>query len=349
MASVVESDVRVYGSASMPDVDGSTVGGAVTFGKEIFFSDVLANGLVDYVSESASDTAVVITVSGRDATGVIVTEAKTLTGTTLVNGTQTFERLLKALCTGTAAVLNVAALSHTKVLTGRTAQSGSAAVGSVAAYIQLQSGDGASVALGQIIRIANNSPAGVQFQLRRIVRISGDFAYVDEAWSTVPTSATTYDVHVGLKFRKAPNLITECRRAFYNCASDVPGGSSRTFYEKVFFNNDNAVTALTLVTVTKQVDPSSGALQIAVCKALNDTQTAANRQTLPTNGDASALTFTAGAAPQSQNVPSPQNLPASLGAGNAAGAQAVWLALTLTAGLAAAKTSFDLRAQGQST
>lgn len=348
MASVVESDVRVYGAASMPDVDGATVGGAVSFAKEIFFSDLLANGTVNYVSESASDTAVVLTVSGRDATGVIVTEAKTLTGTTVVAGSQTFERLLKVLATGTAAVLNVAVISNTKVLTGRTAQSGSAAVGSVGAYLQLQSGDGASVAIGQIIRIANNSPAGVNFQLRRIVRISGDFAYVDEAWSTVPTSATTYDVHIGMKLRKAPNQVTEVRRAFYNAASDVPGGSSRDFYEKVFVVNDNTATALTVVTIAKQVDPSSGTLQVAVCKALNDTQTAANRQTLPTNGDASALTFTAGSAPQSQNVPSPQNLPSGA-APNAAGAEGVWLKLTLAAGLAAAKTSFDLRAQGQST
>lgn len=349
MASVVEYDVRVYGSANMPDVDGATVGGAISFSKEIFFSDLLANGSVNYVSESASDTAVVLTVSGRDATGVIVTEAKTLTGVTPVAGSQTFERLLKCVASGTGAAANTAVISNTKVISAHTAVAGAAASGSQGASITLQSGDGASVALGQLIRITNNSPAGVQNQIRRIIRISGDVCFVDEAWGTVPTSATTYDVHIGMKFRKLPVLITEVRRAFYNAASDVPGGSSRTFYEKVFFNNDNTVTALTVVSITKQVDPSSGTLQIAVCKALNDTQTAANRQTLPTNGDASALTFTAGSAPQSQNVPSPQNFPASAGAGNAAGAVGVWCSLTLTAGLAAAKTSFDLRAQGQST
>jgi hypothetical protein len=349
MASVVESDVRLYGSANMPDVDGATVGGAISFSKEIFFSDLLANGTVNYVSESASDTAVVITTSGRDATGVIVTEAKTLTGVTPVAGTQTFERLLKGVVTGTAAVLNVAVISNTKVISAHTAVAGAAASGSQAASITLQSGDGASVALGQLVRITNNSPAGVQNQIRRIIRIAGDVCFVDEAWSTVPTSATTYDVHIGMKFRKAPNQVTEVRRAFYNAASDVPGGSSRTYYEKCFLNNDNTTTALTVATVTKQLDPSSGTLQIAVCKALNDSQTAINRQTLPTNGDASALTFTSGAAPQSQNVPSPQNLPASAGAGNGNGAEGVWLSLTLTAGLAAAKTSFDIRAQGQST
>lgn len=350
MASVVESDVRIYGSASMPDVDGATVGGVVDTTKEIVFTDMVANGTVLGVSESASDTATVITCSGRDATGVIVSDAITLTGTTPVaaGGAKTFERLLKGVVSGTTPVLNVAIISNTAVLTGRTAQSGSAAVGSVAAYLQLQSGDGASVAVGQIIRILNNSPAGVNFQLRRIIRISGDFAYVDEAWSTVPTSATTYAVHVGMKFRKAPNRVSEVRRAFYNAASDVPGGSSRDYYEKFFVVNDNTATALTVVTITKQIDPSSGTLQIAVCTALNDTQTAANRQTLPTNQGGGALTFTSGAAPQSQNVPSPQNLPSGA-APNAAGAQGVWGKLTLAAGLAAAKTSFDIRAQGQST
>ena len=300
------------------------------------------------MSSSASDTAATLAVTGRDATGVLQTETKTLNGTTKVAGSQSFERLLKGIAAGTTAVGDIAAISHTAVIGTHTAQSGSAAVGSVGAYIQLQAGDGASVAVGQIIRLENNSPAGVQYAMRRIVRISGDFAYVNRAWGTVPSVATTYSVYEGMLFDLAPNQITQCRRPFYNAASDVPGGASRTYYEKVFAVNNNTTTALTVVVVSKQVDPSAGTLEFATCKVLNDTATAANRQTLPANGDASALTFTTGAAPQSQNVPSPQNLPSG-NAPNAAGAEGVWLALTLTAGLAAAKTSFDIRAAGQST
>lgn len=341
----LESDVVFYGSANMPDVDGATTGGALDTTKLISFADISPSGLVHYVSSSASDTAATLQSFGRDATGVIVNEQKTLTGTTKVAGTQSFERLLKGLAAGTTAVGDVAIMAQTLTLSGRTAQGGGAAVGSVAPFIQLQAGDGASVAVGQIIRITNNSPAGVQFQLRRIIRISGDFAYVNRAWGTVPTSATQYEVAQGMLFDLGPNQVKEVRRAFYNAASDVPGGSSRTYYEKVFAVNNNTVTALTAAAISKQADPSAGTLQFALCNALNDTATVANRQTAPGSG---ITAFSSGAAPQSINVPSPQNLPSGA-APNAAGAQGIWLSLLLTAGLAAAKTSFTLRAQGQST
>lgn len=343
--SVLESDVDFYGSANMPDVDGATTGGAVAFNKKIFFSDVNPTGLMDYVSSSASDTAAVITLTSRDGTGAVVTEAKTLTGTTLVNGSQSMERVLKGIASGTTAVGDIAAISHTKVISAHTAQSGGAASGGVAAFLQLQSGDGASVAVGNIIRVTNNSPAGVQFQLRRIIRISGDFVYVNKAWGTVPSSATTYDIHQGLLFELGPNQVTEVRRAFYNAAADIPGGSNRTYYEKIFAVDNNTTTALTTAAISKQVDPSGGTLQFALTNALNDTNTVVNRQTAP----ATAITaFTTGSAPQSINVPSPQNLPSGA-APNSAGAQGIWLSLLLAAGAAAADTSFDVRATGQST
>lgn len=348
MTSVIENEVFFYGSANMPEDEVSTVGGAVDTSKLIFFNDITPNGLLDYVSSSASDTATIITATGRDATGVLQPEAKTLTGTTPVAGTQTYERIMKAVQSGTTPVGDIAAISHTKILSTRTAQGGSAAVGAVAPYIQLQSGDGASVLIGHIVRIPNNSPAGVNFQLRRVIRVSGDFAYINRAWTVVPTSATQYDIHQGVLFDISPNRIVQVRRPFYGVAADAPGGATRTFYEKVFAMNNDTATALTVTVISKQADPSAGTLNFGVCKALNDTATAANRQTTPLNGDASAVTFTAGAAPQSQNVPSPQNLPSGA-TPNAAGAEGVWLQLVLTAGLAAAKTSFDIRIAGVTT
>lgn len=342
---VTENELTFYGCANMPDADGATTGGAVDMAKQIIFNDVTPAGLVHYVSSSASDTATQITAHGRDGTGVIVNENRTLSGTTKVAGTQSFERLLKALQSGTAPVGDIAVMAQTLTLSGRTAQGGGAAVGSVGPYIQLQSGDGASVAVGQIIRITNNSPGGVQFQLRRIIRVSGDFAYVNRAWGTVPTNATQYEVAQGMLFELSPNRVSEIRRAFYNAAADVPGGSQRDYFEKIFAVNNNTATALTVAAISKQVDPSAGDLQFALTNALNDTATVANRQTAPGSG---ITAFTAGAAPQSINVPSPQNLPSGA-APNAAGAQGIWLRLRLAAGLAGAKTSFALRAAGQST
>ena len=344
---VSQNELYYYGSANMPEDDASTVGGAVDFTKLVFFADISPNGLMDYVSSSASDTAATIAMTGLDATGVSVTETKTLTGTTIVAGSQTIERIMKAVAGGTTAAGDIAAISHTKVVSAHTAQGGSNASGQVEPYIQLQSGDGSSVAVGQIVRVTNNSPAGAQFQLRRIVRISGDFAYVNRNWGTIPSSATTYDVHQGVLFDLSPNQVTTIRRAFYNLAADVPGGSQKIAYEKVFAVNNDTATALTQAAILKQTDPTGGTLDFAVCKALNDTQTAANRVTLPTNGDSSALTFSSGAAPQSTNVPSPQNLPSGA-APNSAGAQGVWLRWTIPAGLAPAKTSATMRITGNS-
>lgn len=77
-------------------------------------------------------------VTGRDPTGVIQTPAAvTLTGTTPVTGSQTFERLLSAVITGgaigslsnpggTAAIGDVAVYAHTPVISAHTAQTGSA-------------------------------------------------------------------------------------------------------------------------------------------------------------------------------------------------------------------------------
>lgn len=342
--SVLPSDLVIYGSANMPDVDAATTGGALNTAILINMNDITPNGFVDYVSSSASDTAVILTTSGRDASGIIQTEAKTLTGVTPVTGSQTFERLMKGVATGTGAVGDVAIFSHTAVVTG-TAQAGAAATASASASITLASGAGASCAIGMIIRITNNSPAGVNNTLRRIVALSGDVASVNRDWGTVPTSATTYGVYHGMLFDILPSPVTQNRRPFYNVASDVTGGSSRTYYEKVFAVNTNTTTALTVASIIKQADPASGAVQFALTNALNDTSTIANRQTLPT---VAITAFSTGSAPQTINVPSPQNLPSGA-APNAAGAQGMWLALTLTAGLAAAKTSFTQRITGTTT
>jgi hypothetical protein len=251
---------------------------------------------------------------------------------------------MKGVASGTTAVGDIAAISNTAVVTG-TAQAGAAATTTASATITLAAAQGASCAIGMIIRITNNLPSGVNNQLRRIVAISTDTISVNRDWGTVPTSSTTYGVYHGMLFDILPNLVTQNRRPFYNVASDVTGGSNRTYYEKIFVVDTNTTTALTVASVIKQADPSSGTLQFALTNSLNDTSTIANRQTLPT---VAITAFSSGAAPQTIAVPSPQNLPSGT-APNAAGAQGIWLSLLLTAGLAAAKTSFTLRVTGTTT
>jgi len=421
--SVKPGDIRFYGSANMSDADGTTQGGAVNFSNKITFTDVSPTGTMDYVSSSASDTATTIAQTGRDGTGAIQTETKTLNGTTKVAGSQSFERLLKAVAGGTTAVGVIASISHTAVISGHTAQAAANSSGITPATITLQSGDGATANIGNIVRIENNLPSGVQFQLKEIIAVSGygtDVVAVDSDWGTVPSSASTYSIYEGMLFNLAPNQVTQVRRPFYNASADIAGGVNKDYFEKIFAVNNNTATALTAVQISKQVDPASGILDLALTSALNDTGTTAARQTGPTSGlqslgantlgaaitttTATTLTMTGnsqfpstivnggffiqidseilfvtagagtnswtvargqcgstaathsngaavnqyisnGAAPQTINVPSPQNLPSGA-APNAAGAQAVWLHLHLTPGLAPAKTSFTLREFG---
>ncbi|MGH7044947.1 MAG: hypothetical protein ACREE2_00985 [Stellaceae bacterium] len=357
--SVTPNNIVTYGSADMPEADGVTVGGAVDFTKRVAFYDITPSGTVDVVSSSASDTATKMQVMGRDATGVIQTPAAvTLNGTTPVTGAQTFERLLAAVITGgtiagmtnpggTAAVGDVAVYAHTAVISGHTAQAGSANTsGTTPPLFKLQSGDGASVSLGQIIRITSGTGANT---LRMIVATSGygtDIVAVSRDWTvpsgSIPDATSVYSILEGMLFEISPNAVVAITRCFATAAADVPAGSQRVFYEKVFVVNTNTVTALTgaqveIVSETPAL-PSGALLDLGLCTALGDTNTTTNRQTAPAAGAGPFVTQ-----PALVNVPAPGNLPAG---GTTADAQGVWLRLTVPAGTAAYKGSTDLRAQG---
>ncbi|MBV1888712.1 MAG: hypothetical protein KUG67_00500 [Proteobacteria bacterium] len=93
---VVESDIVVYGSASMPDNDTPTqIGGAIDLTKRIVFTDIAATDVVEVLSDNAGDTTQTVTVYGRNAAGELVNEVLSLNGTTLVTGAVSFERILK--------------------------------------------------------------------------------------------------------------------------------------------------------------------------------------------------------------------------------------------------------------
>jgi hypothetical protein len=357
--SVTPMDVIVYGCANMPEADGATVGGAVDFSKRIAFNDISPNGTMDVVSSASADTATKITYAGRDATGAIQQETLTISGQTAVTGTKTLERLLYGALSGagsggplanpggTAATGDVALLSHAAVISAHTAQAGSANhSGATPALMKLAAGDGASVAIGQIVRTTGGTGPN---QLRMVIAASGfgaDVVAVNRDWATIPDATTTYNIHQGLYFDSAPNVVTQVIRAFATAAADVPGGASRDYYEKLFVANNNTATALTGATIAIQSEtpalPSGAAINLALTTALNDAATVTNRQTAPATG---ITAFTSSAPPQSLNVPNPGNLPPGA-VPNAAGAQGVWLNLHLPAGTAAYKGALDLRTQG---
>ncbi|HUN49986.1 MAG TPA: hypothetical protein VMU42_02665 [Candidatus Sulfotelmatobacter sp.] len=359
--SVLRRDLIYYGSAAMPEADGATVGGAVDFTRRVSFADIAPAGTLDYVAAAAVDTATRLTSQGRDASGVVRSETVTLGGTTVVAGTQSYERLLALAASGatangplanpggTAASGDVAAIGHTRIIAGHTAQGAANATAGADASITLQAGDGASVAPEMIIRITNNSPAGVQYQLRRILAVAGDVCTVNRDWSTLPGSATTYDVAEGMLCEIAPNPVSAVIRVGATIAADVAGGAGRSYYEKIFTVNNNTTTALTAAAIALQAEspalPGSAALAIALCNALDDSGSVANRQTAPASG---ITAFTSGAPPQSIGVPAPGNLPAGA-APNAAGAQGIWINWNLSAGTAAYKGTATLRTQGTTT
>ena len=220
--------------------------------------------------------------------------------------------------------------------TVRNAQAGSAShSGTTPALLTLQSGDGALVSAGQIIWTKSGIGAN---QLRQIVATVGygtDIVAASRDWGTVPENTTTYKILQGLLFEILPNPVTAVIRTFSTSAADVLTGSQRTYYEKVFVINNNTATALTgaqIEVANETPTPPSGALlDLALTTELNDTGSVANRQTAPSSGVGGFMRQ-----PALLSVPSPGNLP--LGpAPNAAGAQGVWLRLTLPAGTMAYK------------
>lgn len=372
--SATPNNIVIYGAANMPEVDGATVGGAIDLTKRVAFYDIPVTGAVDVVSSSAADVATKVQVMGRDSTGAVQTPAAaTLNGTTVIAsafGAQQFQRLLAGVITGgaiaglanpggTAAVGDVAVMAHTRAIAGHTAQAGSANTSGVTPPLfKLQSGDGATIGaltnagLGLIIRITGGTGSG---QLRMIAAQYAAAAYgadvvaVNRDWTTVPDATSTYDIAYGLLFDVAPNPVTAISRMFVGAAADVPGGAQRVFYEKVLALNTNTTTSLLGAAIEVLSEspalPSGALLDLALCKALNDTAAAANRQTLPANGDSSALTFVTQPAAVSV-IASSGNLPA----GNAAvDAQGMWLRLTLPAGAATYVGAALLRITGSTT
>lgn len=333
--SILASELICYGSANMQDTDSGTQGGAIDTSKRVVFNDISPSGNVQIVSSSASDTAPTVTTYGRDAGGVLISEVKTLNGTTVVPMTvaTTWERLLKAVKSGTC-VGDVCVESVTTVRSN-TAQAGAAqsvtldasASGSDDAYkdmiIRLTGGTGA----GQIRRITKTDQAVAYNGTTKV-------AYVDRAWGTNPDGTTTFKISNGFYFEKSPAEVLEVRRPFYNAAADAPGGSSRDYYEKVFMKNTHGTLTLTSATIAEQADPS-GKVTFALATSLDDTGTSTDRRTVPASGVGSFDSTT-------KNVANSQNH-------TAGSRQGIWLKLTLAAGDAAQKTSYTIRESGAST
>lgn len=130
--------------------------------------------------------------------------------------------------------------------------------------------------------------------------------------------------------------ITEVRRPFYSAVADVSGGSARTYYEKIFCKNTHGSLSLLAATIKENSDPESQ-ISFALETSVDGSGTNGagnNRQTAPSTGVGSF---------NSSDKTVPGN---DLAAGEAIG---IWLKLDLPAGDPATKTTYQLRASGNTT
>lgn len=147
------------------------------------------------------------------------------------------------------------------------------------------------------------------------------------AVGTVTVRRTTDDVTIAAMEAG----VTEIRRPFYNAASDVSGGSARTYYEKIFFKNNHGSLTLTDSTVAESADPSTFVtFDLEASLDGSDTNGAGDRQS-HTGG----YTFDS----TTKNVANSQDLDAGT-------AQGCWMALDLAAGEAADNTSYTFQVAG---
>ena len=172
------------------------------------------------------------------------------------------------------------------------------------------------------------------------------------AGTTVQNGATTFQrvsrivvsgSHTGtITVRKASDNTTigaletgvvVLRKPFINVSSDVSGGSSRDFYEKIFIKNNHATLSLLSAVVSENSDPT-GKITFDLEDAVNDNNSVASRlNTAPTG---MLGTFTSA----DKNVPG-----TDLAAGSNIG---VWLKLTLAAGDSAILDTYTVRIAGSS-
>lgn len=107
---VAAADLVLYNAAAMVDADTGAQGGAIDTLRRPDFTQIAADDDIEAVSTAAGDTTQTLTIEARKADGTVVSETKTLTGTTAIvfSTIGVVERVLKAelsaTCAGTITV-----------------------------------------------------------------------------------------------------------------------------------------------------------------------------------------------------------------------------------------------------
>lgn len=93
--SIIAAELILFGALSRPENDIALTGGAIDLDNRPVFTQLAANDTLEVLSSAAGDTTQLVTVTGRDAAGAVFSDSKTLSGTTPVAFTGTFERVQK--------------------------------------------------------------------------------------------------------------------------------------------------------------------------------------------------------------------------------------------------------------
>ena len=150
---------------------------------------------------------------------------------------------------------------------------------------------------------------------------------------------TVRKLSAGTNLATLPNGVKQVRRPFYNAAA--PDSGTKSYYEKVFYKNTHGTLALTAASICEQTDPS-GKITFAL-----DGVAAACPLNLSVNNGAFARNT-----PPSARITAFGNATLSVrNSGNLTqgSAQGIWLRLLLTNTDSATKTSYTLKAKGNST
>jgi len=107
----------------MPDGDSATnIGGAIDTTKRVAFTKLAAASVISVVSSDGADTTQTVTIYGLDSSGVAISEALSLNGTTQVTGAKSFERIRKIVVdsahAGTISVTDSGSASVVDIETG---------------------------------------------------------------------------------------------------------------------------------------------------------------------------------------------------------------------------------------
>jgi hypothetical protein len=101
---VSSSEIIAYCSTNMPESNSTPSGGAIDTTCKAIFTDISAADTLEALSNNGADTTQTITVTGRNASGIIVTDTMALNGVSVIPGASatSFTRILKIVMSGSA-------------------------------------------------------------------------------------------------------------------------------------------------------------------------------------------------------------------------------------------------------